>query len=138
MVEELRKRFSETMRFVFRYFPLAESHPHAQAAAEAAEAAAAQNRFWEMHRALFTHQHALETARLIEYAGAIGVEVGPFRHALAAHTFQDRVREDFVGGARSGVNGTPTFFINGERYDGPQDLAFLSAAIEAAGRFSSK
>lgn len=132
IVEEIRKLFGDRLRFVFRNFPLTQAHEHAEAAAEAAEAAGAQGRFWEMHHALFTHQNALDGSHLAEYAKRLGLDAARFAHAMAAHSFGERVREDFMSGVRSGVNGTPTFFINGVRHDGPFDLTPLSEAIEQA------
>lgn len=131
MVEELRRKFGARMRFVFRNFPLTQLHEHAQLAAEAAEAAAAQGRFWEMHQALFTHQNALDPAHLVAEAERLGLDTARFSKDLATHAFRQRVREDFMSGVRSGVNGTPTFFINEMRYDGPNELASLSESIES-------
>ncbi len=132
MVEELRRKFGDQLRFAFRNFPLTQIHQYAEIAAESAEAAAAQDRFWEMHHALFTHQDALDTSHLVHYAERLGLDTERFSSELTAHTFQARVREDFMSGVRSGVNGTPTFFINGLRYDGPFSLSSLSTAIEQA------
>jgi protein-disulfide isomerase len=129
IVEELRHKMARKMRFVFRNFPLSEAHPHAE---KAAEAAGEQNRFWEMHGMLFKHQNALDTPHLVTYARSLRLDETKFSHALSAHTFQPRVREDFMSGARSGVNGTPTFFINGARYDGSYDLDSMLEALEAA------
>ena len=116
---------------MFRNFPLRESHPHAQRAAESAEAAGAQGRFWEMHDRLFERQFALDDEYLIEYAGDLGLDVERFRAELVGRVYEPRVREDFRSGVRSGVNGTPTFFINGVRYDGAWDEETLVAAIYA-------
>jgi protein-disulfide isomerase len=138
IVEELRQLLGDRLRFVFRNFPLTQSHEHAEMAAEAAESAGAQGLFWQMHHALFTHQSSLEKPHLVRYAGQIGLDIQKFTHALAMNTFQGRVREDFMSGVRSGVNGTPTFFINGVRHDGPFDLSSLSAAIEEASELSEK
>ena len=132
IVEELRHRMGKKMRFVFRNFPLSEAHPHAEKAAEAAEAAGEQNRFWEMHGMLFKHQNALDTPHLEMYARSLRLDEERFSHALSAHTFQKRVRDDFMSGARSGVNGTPTFFVNGARYDGSYDLVPMLEALESA------
>ena len=129
IVEQLRQHFGDRMRFVFRNFPLTQVHQHAEMAAEAAESAAAQDRFWEMHRALFTHQKSLDKSHLLHYASQLGLDILKFSQALAAHIFEQRVREDFMSGVRSGVNGTPTFFINGNRHDGPIDLSSLYEAI---------
>lgn len=133
IVKEIQRRLGDQLRFVFRNFPLTQSHPHAEHAAEAAEAAGAQDRFWEMHDYLFEHQRALDDAHLLEYAAALNLDQARFKHDLTTHTFADRVREDFRSGVRSGVNGTPTFFINGTRHDDSYDLETLLAAIEAAG-----
>jgi protein-disulfide isomerase len=107
-------------------------HPHAQDAAEAAEAAGAHKKFWEMHDTLYTHQEALENADLVNYAVAIGLDARQVARELAEDAYLDRVREDFISGARSGVNGTPSFFIEGFRYDGPYDFASLLAVLETA------
>ena len=130
IVEELLRKFAGRIRFVFRNFPLTEAHEFAEVAAEAAEAAAAQGRFWEMHHALFTHQNALEPSHLLQYAGKLGIDARKFAEALESRAFKDRVREDFLSGARSGVNGTPTFFLNGFRYDGSWDLPDFANVIE--------
>ena len=129
IVEEIRQEVGDQLRFVFRNFPLTQSHEHAEMAAESAEAAAAQERFWEMHRTLFTHQSELDTSNLLQYANRLGMDTEQFRRALTTHAFRDRVHEDFMSGVRSGVNGTPTFFINGARYDGPVDVSSLSIAV---------
>jgi protein-disulfide isomerase len=132
IVQEVQRRLGSTLRFVFRNFPLSESHPHAQNAAEAAEAAAAQGRFWEMHDSLFEHQRALDDRHLVGYAETLGLDPAAFEHDLSAHTHKARVREDFVSGVRSGVNGTPTFFINGVRFDDSWDPDTLTDALRAA------
>ena len=129
VVEELRQAFGDRLRFVFRHFPLAEMHPHAVDAAEAAEAAGAQQRFWEMHDTLYTHQRALDDTHLVKYASSIGLDPSQFRRALAENAYAERVREDFLSGVRSGVNGTPTFFVEGVRYDGPLDFDSLAAVL---------
>jgi len=118
MLQGLRRYMGDNLRFVYRHFPLAEAHPHAQHAAEAAEAAGAQGKFWEMHDILFQSQDALEDEDLVMYAARIGIDFQRVSQELAAGAYTRRVRDDFRGGARSGVNGTPTFFINGARYDG--------------------
>ena len=132
IVKELQARFGDRLRFVFRNFPLAELHPHAQHAAEAAEAAGAQGRFWPMHDRLFEHQHHLEDDDLVEHAFAEGLDTGLLAADLGEQRFAQRVREDFMSGVRSGVNGTPTFFVNGVRHDGPWDAENLGRAIEDA------
>jgi protein-disulfide isomerase len=131
IVKAVQRRLGPQLRFVFRNFPLANSHPHAQHAAEAAEAAAAQGRFREMHDALFENQEALDDESLARYAEAIGLDRARFERELAGGTYATRVREDFTSGVRSGVNGTPTFFIDGRRYEGPWDEAPLTKALQA-------
>jgi|SRR5579862_2433328 len=132
IVKEIQRRLKTRLRFVFRNFPLSESHPHALHAAEAAEGAAAQGHFWEMHDALFEHQQALDDRHLVGYAKAIGLDEAKFSQELSTHAHAPRVREDFQSGVRSGVNGTPTFFINGVRYDDSWDLETLLSALESA------
>ena len=132
IVKEVQRRLGSTLRFVFRNFPLNESHPHAQHAAEAAEGAGAQGRFWEMHDSLFEHQRALDDQHLVGYAKALGLDLVAFEHDLRAHTHKARVREDFVSGVRSGVNGTPTFYVNGVRVDTGFSYDELLAALEEA------
>ena len=132
IVKALQKRLGDQVRLVFRNFPLGEMHPHAEHAAEAAEAAGAQGKFWEMHDMLYENQDALDDENLAQYAEALGLDVTRFIREMSEHTHAARVREDFRSGVRSGVNGTPTFFINGVRHDGPFDLRSLIAAIEEA------
>jgi protein-disulfide isomerase len=132
IVKQVQQGLGRALRFVFRNFPLRESHPHAQHAAEAAEAAAAQGKFWEMHDRLFERQFALDDENLIEYAGDLGLDVARFRRELAGRVYEPRVREDFRSGVASGVNGTPTFFINGSRYDELWDVGSLVAALRRA------
>ena len=134
IVRNMKRSLGDRVRFVFRHFPLREAHPHAQHAAEAAESAGAQGLFWEMHDTLFENQHALEDEDLVQYAADIGAD--PYRVAsdLANGTYEKHVRDDFRSGVRSGVNGTPTFFINGERYNGPwaDEARFVLALQHAA------
>jgi protein-disulfide isomerase len=134
IVQGIRRYMGEQMRFVYRHFPLVEAHPHAEDAAEAAEAAGAQGRFWEMYDILFRNQHALEDEDLVLYAARIGVDAQRVARELAAGTYARKVRDDFRGGIRSGVNGTPTFFINGYRFDGnwADTVEFIQALTEAA------
>lgn len=132
IVKEIQRRLGDRLRFVFRNFPLTQSHPHAEHAAEAAEAAAGQEKFWEMHDYLFEHQQALDDAHLVQYAVALQLDKDRFVREMTAHAYTNRVREDFLSGVRSGVNGTPTFFINGVRHDASYELETLLAAIEAA------
>lgn len=132
IVKEIQRTMGERLRFAFRYFPITTSHPHAEAAAEAAEAAAQQGAFWEMHDHLFENQKRLRDEDLLSYAAVLGLDVERVRRELAEHLHADRVHEDFLSGVRSGVNGTPTFFINGSRHDDSVDLDTLLNALEAA------
>jgi protein-disulfide isomerase len=132
IVKEAQARMGERLRFVFRNFPINTSHPHAEQAAEAAEAAASQGRFWQMHDILFENQKRLRDQDLSAYAEKLGLDVELFDKDLAEHVHAARVREDFMSGVRSGVNGTPTFYINGARHDGSYELETLLAALERA------
>ena len=130
IIKELRKQLGSRVRFVFRNFPLTQIHPNAQHAAETAEAAAAQGNFWAMHDRLFERQFALDDENLLEYADDLGLDVEQVAEELEAGTHRKRVRDDFMSGVRSGVNGTPTFFINGVRHEAGFDLETLLAAVE--------
>jgi len=132
VLKELMKQFADQMRLVFRNFPLTQIHPHAQNAAESAEAASVQGRFWQMHDMLYERQDALEDENLVSYATELGLDLDRFQMDLAQDLHAERIREDFMSGVRSGVNGTPSFFINGHRHDGGYDLQSLSDAILAA------
>jgi protein-disulfide isomerase len=132
IVKAVRKALGSRLRFVFRNFPLSEMHPNAENAAEAAEAAGVLGKFWEMHDTLFEHQNALRPPDLVAHAAKLGLDSERIAAELTAHTHAPRVREDFMSGVKSGVNGTPTFFINGERHDGPWDYQDLVSACEAA------
>src|SRR5258708_9746867 len=134
VVKYLQRQLRDDLRFVFRNFPLIEIHPHAEQAAEAAEAAGAQGNYWEMHDRLFANQQALDLPDLVHYANEIGLDIPRFEHDLATHAFEPRVLEDLISGARSGVNGTPTFFINEERWEGGYDEESLLAGLVAASR----
>ena len=114
---------------VFRHFPLRSIHPHAQASAEAAEAAARQGRFWEMHDLLFRNQARLEPDDLRRYVERIGLDLARFESDLLESAIATRVERDVESGARSGVDGTPSLFIDGIRYRGPRDPASLGAAL---------
>ena len=132
MIKEVQERMGERLRFVFRNFPISTSHPHAEQAAEAAEAAATQGRFWQMHDLLYENQQRLGDEDLRSYAEQLGLEVEPFDRELTEHVHAPRVHEDFMSGVRSGVNGTPTFYINGSRHDDSYDAETLLAALERA------
>jgi formate-nitrite transporter family protein len=129
IVREIRRRFGDDLLFAFRHFPLTQIHPHSEHAAEAAEAAGAQETFWGMHDILFENQGALEDEDLPEYAAELGLDQTRIIREVTASVYAPRIREDFKSGVRGGVNGTPTFFINGERYDGPLDLKNLLNAL---------
>ncbi|MBM7805119.1 Na+/H+ antiporter NhaA [Geodermatophilus bullaregiensis] len=131
VVDELRERFGTRLRYVFRHVPLVDVHPHARLAAEAAEAAAAQGRFWEMHDRLFAHQDELTPVALLEHAAAVGLDVPRFARDLGASRFARRVEEDVESAEASGVTGTPTFFVGGRRHRGPYDADTLAAALLA-------
>ena len=132
IVKDVQARMGENLRFVFRNFPITTSHPHAEQAAEAAEAAAAQSKFWELHDHLYENQRRLHDDDLHRYAEELGLDVARFDGELAKHVHAARVREDFISGVRSGVNGTPSFYINGVRYDDSYDSETLLAALERA------
>jgi protein-disulfide isomerase len=132
IVKQVQAQMGERLRFVFRNFPISTSHPHAEDAAEAAEAAAAQDRFWEMHDLLYENQRHLEDDDLRGYARQLGLDTARFDRDLAEHVHEPRVREDFMSGVRSGVNGTPTFYIDGVRYDDSYEAEALIAALERA------
>jgi protein-disulfide isomerase len=132
IVKDVQKQMGERLRFVFRNFPITTSHPHAEQAAEAAEAAGAQGRFWEMHDHLYENQKHLREEDLHSYAEALGIDVDVFDKELAEHVHAERIHEDFMSGVRSGVNGTPTFFINSVRHDDSYEFETLLAALERA------
>ena len=139
IVQRVQARFGERLRFVFRNFPLSEVHPHAEHAAEAAESGGdrgGERGFWAMHDAIYAHQQdgpsALGDARLAAYAGEAGLDGRAVLEDIRAQKFADRVQRDFMSGVRSGVNGTPTFFINGVRHNGGYDAETLVAALTAA------
>ncbi|RKH60989.1 DsbA family protein [Corallococcus aberystwythensis] len=128
-VKQLQQRMGPRMGFVFRDFPLTQAHPQALQAAEAAHAADAQGHFWRMHDLLFENQDRLERSGLLALAEALTLDLDRFRADLDSHRFEERVRRDFMDGVRSGVNGTPTFFANGHRHDGPFDARTLLEAL---------
>jgi protein-disulfide isomerase len=132
IVKTVQAVFGDQLCFAYRHFPLVQIHPHAEPAAEAAEAAGAQRRFWEMHDALFRHSPVLDALHLLKYAKQIGLPIERFRRELSSHRFLPRVQEDIDSGLASGVQGTPTFFINGVRHPGGYDLMSLLEALKAA------
>lgn len=132
-VREVLRVGGNRIRFAFRHFPLGEIHPHAKLAAEAAEAAGAQGRFWEMHELLFANQRALRPGDLLQHAAAVGLDLTRFAAELEQHRHAAAVRQHFLSGLRSGVNGTPSFFVNDVRHDGGYDVESLLSAVAFAG-----
>jgi len=132
MIKAIAKAMGTQLRFVFRHMPLLEMHPYAQHAAEAAEAAGAQGKFWQMHDAILQQQSELGTDLLHQLAKKIQLDVVQFSADIEGRRYRPRVKRDFMGGMRSGVAGTPTFFINGKRYEGALDHASLLSAIGRA------
>ena len=132
IIKEIQSEMGDRLQFVFRNFPITTSHPHAEQAAEAAEAAASQGRFWEMHDVLYENQRRLTDEDLHGYAAQLRLDLDTFDRDLAEHVHASRVREDFMSGVRSGVNGTPTFYINGQRHDDSYERDVLLAALEKA------
>lgn len=131
VIKAVQEKMGARLLFVFRNFPLKQMHPHAMRAAEAAEAAGAQGQFWEMHDFLYEHQDALEDDDLRRYAKDLGLDTTEFeRSVFEEHLHSQQIKKDFKSGIHSGVNGTPTFFINGIRYDGPLTEDDLSTSIE--------
>ena len=134
VVRAIQQELGEQLRFVFRNFLLTQIHPHALHAALAAEAAAAQGKFWQMHDSIFHHQHTLEDADLEQFAEAVGLDLQQYARALTDQRALARIEEDVEGGERSGVQGTPTFFINGALYRASWEQDTLLPALQAASR----
>lgn len=130
VIKKIEEEMGDALRFVFRHFPYARLHPHAELAAQAAEAAGAQEKFWEMHEALFEDQEALELDDLIARAERLQLDVDIFREALKNETYLDRVRTDFRSGVQNGVFSTPSIFLNGIRHNGDADYETLHKAIQ--------
>ena len=130
MLKEVRRRLGDQLRFVFRNFPLTQIHPYAFQAAETAESAGAQGKFWQMHDYLFEHQQQEAYAHPREDAQAIGLDMQKFVQDMNNHTFAPKVEEDMRSGMESGVAGTPTFFINGQMYNGSYDVQTLLSALQ--------
>ncbi|HTY24626.1 MAG TPA: thioredoxin domain-containing protein [Desulfomonilaceae bacterium] len=131
IVKRLQKTLGKNLRFVFRNFPLTQAHPYALIAAEAAEAAALQGKFWEMHDLLFEQQTFFRPDVVSSWAQRIGLDLEKFGDDIKQGVAENHIKEDRQSGIRSGVNGTPTFFINGTRYDGSPDYNLLLAALES-------
>ena len=132
IIEQVRQNLGDRVRFVFRHFPQSSIHPHASAAAEAAEAAAEQGKFWEMHQALFQHQKDLAEIDLSHLALTLGLEIYKFETSRTREHHHRRILADYESGVRSGVNKTPTLFINGHRFDGPVEAKAIIAASQQA------
>jgi protein-disulfide isomerase len=132
VIQSARTAFGGNLRFAFRHFPLRSSHPHALTAAKAAEAAAEQGRFWDMHDRLYQRQHELGDDDLSRHAEKIGLDVARFQRELSARAHEVRIREDLASAARSGASGTPSLFINGEHYQGPLDRDHVFSALARA------
>ena len=132
VIKRVERHFGKRLRFAFRNFPLTQIHANAQSAAETAEFAASEGKFWEMHDLLFENQDQLGDDLYAELATQLGLDAAKLQESLESGAYTGRVRSDFTGGVRSGVNGTPTFFVNGQRHNGPADFDHLVEAIEAA------
>jgi protein-disulfide isomerase len=129
IVQGLMDALGDRLSVVFRHFPLTEVHPHAQHAAEASESVAAQGKFWEFHDKLYANQEALDDDSLVGYATQLGLDAERVRRELNTHRHRDLVVNDHASGLQSGVNGTPTFYLDGLRYDGPVALRDMLSAI---------
>jgi protein-disulfide isomerase len=129
ILRDLQSDIAPRLRIVFRHYPLSGLHHHAQQAAEAAEAAGAQGKFWEMHKLLFERQGALRTKDLIRYAEELTLDVDRFSEELKNDTYSEGVRDDFLAGVQNGVYGTPGLFLNGVRYDGKWDRESLRSLL---------
>jgi protein-disulfide isomerase len=130
IVKKVLRRFGAQVRFIFRHFPLTQIHPFAESAAETAEFAGAHKRFWQMHDGLFENQFRLGLPLFFELTKLLGLSTSEFQTALEAGLYAPKVRSDFMGGIRSGVNGTPTFFINGHRHNGAYELTDLILSVD--------
>jgi NhaA family Na+:H+ antiporter len=130
IIKRLRRRLGNRLHYVFRHFPIRSIHPHAQMAAEATEAAGAQGKYWEMHEYILERQDQLDNANLVQYAAELGLDLERFQRELDERVYAEKVNQDFQSGVESGINGTPSFFINGQYYDGPWDFESLIEAIE--------
>ncbi|HEY1684340.1 MAG TPA: DsbA family protein [Tepidisphaeraceae bacterium] len=131
IIQQVRQALGDKLRFVFRHFPRSAIHPHASVAAEAAEAAAAQGKFWEMHQALFDHQKQLGEIDLGNLALKVGLEIYQFEASLSQKRYRQHIAADFESAQQSGVTKTPTFFINGQQYKGPNTADALLTALQA-------
>jgi protein-disulfide isomerase len=125
IIKQVQAAMGRKLRFVFRNFPLTQAHPYAELAAESAESAAVEGKFWEMHDALYENQAILSEDAVVEFARKLGLNLSRFVEDIRTRKFMNHVRKDFMGGVKSGVNGTPCFFINGKRHDRPWDYDTL-------------
>jgi protein-disulfide isomerase len=136
IIKQAQEALGDKLKFVFRNFPLSEIHPEARLAAVAAEAASKQDKYWEMHDIIFENQQHLKKANLLEYARRINLDVSRFQEDLDSPDLMDLVEDDFESGVRSGVNGTPTFFVNGRKYGGswePEEfIGYLNSRLREA------
>jgi protein-disulfide isomerase len=132
VVKRVQTHFGKRLCFVFRNFPLGQIHPYAEDAAEAGEFAAVYGKFWEMHDGIYENQKRLDGELLLELAKSLKLSGPALKKALESGEYQPKIKADFSGGVRSGVNGTPTFFINGQRHDAPFEYEDLVAGINAA------
>ena len=133
-VREMLARYPDTVRFVFRNFPIVQLHPHAEQAAEAAEAAGAQGQFWAMYELLLQPSSRLDLGSLLDYAAGLSLDVGRFREEVTGRAYAAKIERDVQDGVRDGVNATPKFYVSGERIDGKLPLEGLEDAIRAAVR----
>jgi protein-disulfide isomerase len=131
VVQRVLEYVGDRIRFAFRHFPLNQIHPNAEAAAESAEFCGAHGRFWQMHDGIYSNQDQLSPPLLFALASALGLSEAELREAFVNGTYADKVKSDFLGGVRSGVNGTPSFFINGSRHEGSYAFGDLVSALEA-------
>ncbi len=134
IIKRIQKKFGPDLRFVFRNFPITEAHPFAETGAEIAEAAGSQGKFWEMHDHLYENQQSLSNVDFFaRYASEkLGLDGKKLKNEVLTRAYTPRIQEDFISGVRSGVNGTPTFFINEYRHNGSYDYDVLEEAIEMA------
>jgi protein-disulfide isomerase len=130
IVKNIQSQLGDRLRFVFRNFPLSQMHPHAAKAAQAAESANAQGSFWEMHDLLYENQQSLNDEDLMKYAAKLKMNKAKFTEDLKNDAYEEKIQADFMSGAESGVNGTPTFFINGARFDGDWENGELLTALQ--------
>lgn len=129
IVKRLQKHFGDRLRFVFRNFPLIDNHPHAGIAAMSAEFAATKGKFWEMHDILYENQTSLELSDIMNYAKSLNLPINELKNSIESEIFAQKIQNDFMGGVKSGVNGTPTFFINEKRFNDSYEYENLLSAL---------